>query len=144
MPTLQFDTPDAAEMAFYQAFAHVDLELMMQVWADDPAVVCVHPPGMRLCGRVAIEQGWRELFGSGVPMRFRIVNGHRLRGELLAVHSVIEEIHHGPQLRQRARMVATNAYRRFDDGWRMVLHHGSPGETVEIPEEEPPHTGTLH
>lgn len=145
MTILELDSPDAAEQAFYQAFAHADLEMMMAVWAADEAVVCVHPLGARHHGLTAVERGWREIFASGVPMQFQIVQGQRMRATSLAVHSVIEEIQHGPRLRQRARVIATNVYRRFEDGWRIVLHHGSPAESESGGGIEPPAApGVLH
>ena len=43
-----FPTPQDAEAAFYEALERADLEAMMEVWAEDEEIVCVHPAGPRL------------------------------------------------------------------------------------------------
>ena len=45
-----FPTPQDAEAAFYEALETGDLETMMEVWAEDEEIVCVHPGGPRLAG----------------------------------------------------------------------------------------------
>jgi hypothetical protein len=54
----------------------------------------------------------------------------------MAVHCVYENIDHGPQLGQRSRVLATNIYMSTEQGWRMLVHHASPGVSTEIPDEE--------
>ena len=141
MDTPSLETPEEAEHAFYVAFQAADLAAMMQVWADDDAVACIHPLGPRLQGRAAVEQGWREMFQAGTPLRFEVVQSQRTHGQLLAVHCVRELIYFGPQLRRRTEILATNVYRKTPDGWRMLLHHGSPVEASEVSGAD---QGTLH
>ena len=50
-----YATSRDAEQAFYAAFQKADLAEMMQVWADDDSIVCIHPMGPRLDGR-AVDQ----------------------------------------------------------------------------------------
>src|SRR5260370_305974 len=45
-----FPTPQDAENAFYEALEAGELEAMMEVWAEDEEIVCVHPGGARLAG----------------------------------------------------------------------------------------------
>ena len=45
-----FPTAQDAEAAFYEAFETGDLEAMMNVWAEDEEIVCVHPGEARLVG----------------------------------------------------------------------------------------------
>ena len=45
-----FATPQDAEAAFYDAFTKGDLDAMMEVWADDDVIYCVHPGGARMSG----------------------------------------------------------------------------------------------
>ena len=45
---------------------------------------------------------------------------------------MIENIDHGPGFAQRSLVIATNMYRRAEDGWRMIAHHASPGTVAPI------------
>lgn len=140
-----FDTPDDAERAFYTAFEQADLEAMMQVWDDDDDIVCVHPMGPCLKGPEAVGQSWREIFDSGSPMRFEVAQRRFTRNETISVHCVTERINHGPRLQNRSTVIATNVYKKTPFGWRMIVHHASPGGDEQ--EQEPKtvvHAGRLH
>ncbi len=141
----QFDTPDEAERAFYSAFEQADLEAMMQVWDEDDDIVCIHPMGPPLKGIRAVEKSWRDIFESGSPMRFEVRHRRFTRNETLSVHCVTESIAHGPRLQSRTTVFATNIYKRTPLGWRMIVHHASPGgETEEVEEDTVIPTGRLH
>jgi ketosteroid isomerase-like protein len=53
-----YETSRDAERAFYAAFRQANLEEMMQVWADDDSIMCIHPMGPRLDGRAAVTRSW--------------------------------------------------------------------------------------
>lgn len=138
MPTLVYATPQEAEAAFYQAFQRSDLEAMMQVWAEDDAIVCVHPLGPRIQGRAAVEESWRRIFLNSGALRFEIANAHYLQSPHLSVHCVHESIDFGARLRQHSVVIATNVYRLTERGWRMVVHHASPGAAAATTIRERP------
>jgi ketosteroid isomerase-like protein len=138
-----FASPEEAEKAFYLAFQSGDPSAMMRVWADDDTIVCVHPMWPRITGRVDVEVSWREILIDGPPMRFEILAAHCTQSPDLAVHCVHESIAHGPHLEQESLVLATNVYRRTEMGWRMIVHHASPGNQPE-PEEIFQTSGTLH
>ena len=135
MTETRFDSPQAAESAFYEAFQRADLDAMRAVWADDDDIVCVHPMGPRLQGRDAVMQSWRDILGSGAALRFHVNHSHFIADAGLSVHSVHENISQGTAV--RGLVIATNVYRKTADGWRMVLHHGSPGNVELVPGERP-------
>lgn len=137
-----YATSREAERAFYDAFEHADAEGMMRVWADEDAVVCIHPMGPRHEGRDAVARSWQQIFAGGASMRFKLAEVSCTLDETLAVHCVYEDINHGAQLGQRSRVLATNIYKRTDQGWRMLVHHASPGTVPQSPREEP--HSTLH
>lgn len=142
-----FDTPDEAERAFYNAFEQADLDGMMAVWDEDDDVVCVHPMGPCLTGIQAVGKSWQEIFESGQPMRFEVRQRRFTRDENLSVHCVTEYINHGPRLQNRSVVIATNIYRRTPFGWRMVVHHASPGGDEPGPGQDTDtlvRTGRLH
>ena len=125
---------DDIEAVFYEALQTGDLEKLMSCWADEDEIVCVHPGGPRLVGAMAIRAAFDTMFANGSiqawPERVR-----RLDGVAHAVHSVFERIEvHTPQGPARAWVVATNVYVRTAQGWRMVMHHASPGSQSEAPE----------
>ncbi|MBN8558737.1 MAG: nuclear transport factor 2 family protein [Proteobacteria bacterium] len=130
---------DEVEVAFYEALHHGDLEQLMACWADEEDIVCVHPGGPRLVGAAAIRQAFEAMFGQGsiraTPERLR-----RVEAMGAAVHNVLERVdQHTAEGTRRAWVVATNVYLKTTQGWRMVLHHASPGrsEVAEVSEPAP-------
>jgi uncharacterized protein (TIGR02246 family) len=121
-----FPTPQDAEAAFYEALEAGDLEAMMEVWAEDEEIVCVHPGGPRLAGFEQVRGSWAQILGSRQRLKVQLSNQVVLSGMTLAIHSVYENITVEGESRPRAAVAATNVYLRTAKGWRMILHHGSP------------------
>jgi len=57
-----FATPQDAEAAFYDAFAKRDLDAMMEVWAEEDDIYCVHPGTARVSGYEKVRESWRQIF----------------------------------------------------------------------------------
>ncbi|HEX9627782.1 MAG TPA: nuclear transport factor 2 family protein [Acidiferrobacterales bacterium] len=131
MGATRFDTPEQAEQAFYRAFEQADVEAMMAVWAEDDDVTCIHPTGPRLQGPAAVRDSWRAIFRHTPTMRVDIGERRSFNDGELAVHIVHEHI--GGEAPDRPPMIATNVYRREAGGWRMILHHASPGPKTRRP-----------
>ncbi|WP_349740867.1 YybH family protein [Roseateles cavernae] len=135
--------PEDTEQQFYEALQSADLERLMEVWADEEEVSCVHPGGPRVVGLGAIRAAFESVFSQGAisvhPERVR-----RLHTGDTAIHQVLERVQvQGPEGQQSAWVIATNVYLKTAMGWRMVVHHASPGTAHDIQEvvEEP---ATLH
>lgn len=130
-----FASPEAAEFAFYAAIESADLDGMRRVWEPGEDCACVHPLGPRLQGRPQVLEGWKRIFGGGTRLRFTIGSVRELDSGELRVRLVQEQIAVLDADEQPAQPVlATNVYRRGSDGgWRMVLHHASPGRTLGSP-----------
>ena len=126
MTTPYYASSREAETAFYDAFQRADFDSMMDVWADDDGIVCIHPMGPRLAGRQAVARSWEHIFAGSSSMRFELGEVETTADQSLAVHCVYEVIDHGPQFAQRSLVLATNVYKMTDRGWRMILHHASP------------------
>jgi len=122
-----FPTAQDAENAFYEALERGDLEAMMAVWAEDEDIVCVHPGGPRLCGPDQVRESWAQIFAAGRSPRVTITQQVAIRAMMIAVHSVHEEFALAGDDRPRTPIVATNVYLRTAAGWRMIVHHASPG-----------------
>src|SRR3989337_2488877 len=126
MKKTAFPTPQDAEQAFYDALEKRDLEAMMEVWADDEEVVCVHPGRQRLAGYEQVRAIWSEIFRPDHRLKFELTNELTMQGMMLSVHSVHENIRiQGEQ--KSVQVVSTNIYIRTAGGWRMIVHQPSPG-----------------
>ena len=53
--------------AFYAAIADGDLRAMDDIWSRDEPVLCIHPGGPPLQGRIAVMGSWAEIFRGGAP-----------------------------------------------------------------------------
>lgn len=126
-----FTTAADAETAFYDALARADLEAMMNVWAEDEEVLCVHPEGPRLHGLAAIRASWQALFANGAALQVNISHRVTWANMMLAVHEVLEHVSVSGDDHLHPPMAATNVFSRGASGWKMVLHHASP--TPDVP-----------
>ena len=126
MKKTTFPTPQDAEAAFYEALERSDLEAMMEVWAEDEEIVCVHPGGARLAGYEQIRESWAQILNSGQRLKVHLSDHVALSGMMLAIHSLYENILVQGESRPRVPVAVTNVYLRTGNGWRMILHHGSP------------------
>jgi ketosteroid isomerase-like protein len=124
-----FATPQAAEAAFYDAFQRCDLAAMMEVWADDERVVCIHPGWDRLEGRAQIEHSWQQVFSGGQRLRCELSDEQYTQDALLSIHIVRENISIDGEY--QGVVLATNIYQLMEGSWHMILHHASPEPLVD-------------
>lgn len=129
-------TPDDVEAAFYEAMQSGDIERLMACWADEDDICCIHPGGPRLIGGGAIRTAFDNMFAQGGSVHARPEQIRRVDSLASAVHHVLEKVEimteEGPQI---AWVLATNVYHKTAQGWRLVVHHaspGTPGETQEV------------
>ncbi|WP_018913530.1 nuclear transport factor 2 family protein [Thiomonas sp. FB-6] len=125
---------EAAEAAFYEALQAGDAAAVMRVWSDDDEPMCIHPGGARLVGTAAIRASFEQLLGGGA---LPIVPERVLRTVTMgcAVHNVVERVSLPAGAPAAfACVLATNVYLRTPQGWRLVLHHASPGTLDEAGE----------
>jgi ketosteroid isomerase-like protein len=125
-------TPDDIEMAFYEALRSGALDKLMACWADEDDIVCIHPGGPRLLGAVAISASFESMFANGgipaTPAHIR-----RVDSMASAVHHVLEQVEvMTPDGLVQAFVIATNVYHKTAQGWRLVVHHASPGRPDEV------------
>ncbi|MEY3739814.1 MAG: hypothetical protein RLZZ192_490 [Pseudomonadota bacterium] len=127
LPTLPiiFATPEEAELAFYDALERADLPRLMQVWAEDEEIICVHPGGLRIVGLHAVKESWQEILANG-GLRIRPSLTVALHSMMGAVHSLIEQITvKSADSTEIAHCYATNVYHKGPTGWKLVMHHAS-------------------
>jgi ketosteroid isomerase-like protein len=137
-------TPDEIEAQFYEALQTADLERLMGLWVNDELVRCIHPGGPLLVGATAIRKSFETLFSRG-PVAVEPAEVRKLQTDNLVLHQVHERVLvPGPEGTQVAWVLATNAYLKTPEGWRLVLHHASPGQAVESPEVHTGNANILH
>jgi ketosteroid isomerase-like protein len=134
MQAVLMATPDETEAQFYECLQRAELDRLMSLWADEEDIACVHPGGPRLVGAHAIRAAFEEVFGQG-SIDARPVQVRRLTLGQAAVHHVLEEIRvQTPEGVQSGYVLATNVYVKTPLGWRLVVHHASPGTPRELRE----------
>lgn len=120
-------SPDDVEAAFYDALQRGDIDLLMECWAEEDDIVCVHPGGPRLLGKRTIRAAFETMFAHGA-IRAKPLQVSRVSNLSSAVHSVLEQVEIVlPDGLHHALVVATNVYQCTPEGWRLVAHHASPG-----------------
>jgi ketosteroid isomerase-like protein len=138
-----FTTAEDAEEAFYDAIARGDLDALMNIWAEDEEIVCIHPTGQRLTGPLAISESWRGIFASNPRFTVHIKRKVRWESVLICVHSVVETLYLGEDQTPHGPMLSTNVYLRGANGWRLLSHHTTAAsETLESDGE--PHSSRSH
>jgi ketosteroid isomerase-like protein len=134
---------DEIEASFYEALQSGDIDMLMACWADEDDVVCVHPGGARLVGLGAIRASFEALFANG-SVQARPERIHRVLSVGASIHSVVERIAIlTPEGPAQAWVIATNVYHHTALGWRMVVHHASPGTANEA-QNPPVPSAVLH
>ena len=117
------DAVVAANRAFYDAREQRDLDAMRRVWEHSDRVVCVHPGWPILRAWPLVEESWRRIFDG--PGRNQFILTHESVSVIdgTAWVTVDENLVDGGV---GGTVAATNLFARHDDGWRLVVHHGSP------------------
>lgn len=125
---------DDTEAAFYECMQQGDVERLMSLWSDDDEIACVHPGGPRLVGAVAIRAGFDAVFANG-GVQVMPVQVRRVDTQGCSIHHVLERVQAlTPEGLKTAFVLASNVYVRTTQGWRMVLHHASPGQADDMQE----------
>jgi ketosteroid isomerase-like protein len=135
---------DDVEAQFYEALQRGDIERLMSAWSDDEDVACVHPGGPRIVGHGAVRASFDAMFANG-PIPVRPQQVRRIENAGCAVHHVLERVDISTaEGTQTAWVLATNVFFKTPQGWRLVLHHASPGSPREAQEIAAGAPATLH
>ncbi len=122
------DEIKAANQRFYDAFSALHISGMDRVWEASERAVCVHPGWVPLVGWEAVRESWDRIFQNTNFMQFQIrYMNVVVQGEFGTVTCVegITSVVQGQAT--NFSTFATNIFARYEDGWRMIAHHGSSG-----------------
>ncbi|MEL7371694.1 MAG: nuclear transport factor 2 family protein [Myxococcota bacterium] len=125
--TKELGRVEEANTRFYEAFALRDLDRMGQVWSTTPYCRCVHPGWELVVGWHDIRKSWSEIFSSIVAVEFELEDVHVEVAHRSAWVNLIAHVDITTNENEnfQATVVTTNVFEKFDDDWRMVLHHSS-------------------
>ena len=113
----------AVNQDFYAAHEAHDLDAMGATWEHGDRVICIHPGWPILRGWPAVEESWRGIFGGPGRNQFICTNETvHVDGDIAWV-TLDENLVSGAHT---ATIAATNVFSRGVEGWKMILHHGSP------------------
>jgi ketosteroid isomerase-like protein len=123
------DEAQAVNAALYEAFERADVDRMERVWDDvaPDAVVCVHPGWPMLRGREQVLRSWSAVMAGTEYIQFFLTDVRvHVRGDV-AVVTCTENVLTGSIASGGAgAAVATNVFRRREDGWKLQVHHAGP------------------
>jgi ketosteroid isomerase-like protein len=131
----------AANAAYYAAFEAFDLDAMSAAWEHSDRVSVTHPGWPTLRGWARVIGSWEAIFSNTDYIQFVLTD------EVVTVVGEVAWVTLDENILQSsgspdgggadteelsgARIAATNVYVRGDEGWQMLLHHGSPVSTPE-------------
>lgn len=132
MSNPSYQSAQEAEAVFYQAFARGDLEILMSVWHTDDNIECIHPAGPRIQGYRDIHASWEEVLNQSGSVAVEFQQLKQIEGSDVAVRHVMEIFTwQSDNDEHELKVLATNIFKRFNTGWRLVLHHASPYQEDE-------------
>ena len=126
----------AANAAFYSAFEAGDLDAMAEVWEHSDRIAVTHPGWPTLRGWPSVAGSWDAIFRNTPYIQFVLTGDNVVVAGDVAWVTLDENILQATGTPNGgaaatgelsgARVAAVNVFVRARDGWRMVLHHGSP------------------
>ena len=131
MATTDIAAVTAANAELYAAFEEGDVDRMEAVWDDADDVRCIHPGWPMLTGRSRVLRSWSVIMANTGYIQFFLTGVEATVYGDVAIVSCEENIltavaDPDGTLSESAKVVSTNVFRRWPDGWRLWVHHGSP------------------
>lgn len=120
-----FDTPQAAEDAYYDAIDELDIEALMAAWEESEEVLCLLPMMPAQRGKGPIREAWSSLLEPDHRLDIEVVHLSWIETPELAIHLVEERVK-APQQPEAQSVYASNIYRKGADGWKLLMHQNSP------------------
>jgi len=118
-----FEDVLAVNQRFYDAHEQRDMEAMSDVWDHGDDTICVHPGWPILRTWTLVEESWKRIFAGPGRNQFILTNISATGSNDVVWVTLDENL---MQDASTGTIAATNVFVRRNDGWRIVLHHGSP------------------
>lgn len=112
----------AANQAFYDAFAHGDMQAMSTIWAETAPVACIHPGAPLLTGRDTVVESWSAILQATTRPEIECLQPQAHMLGAAAVVTCYERLGGAAG----ATLMATNVFVLEGEHWRLTHHHASP------------------
>ncbi|MFE2088137.1 nuclear transport factor 2 family protein [Streptomyces sp. NPDC059460] len=141
---------EQANTAFYEAMERGDLDALSGLWlpGENLTISCVHPGWPVLSGRGEVLRSYALIMANTEYIQFFLTDVGVSMTRDTALVTCTENILSGGPAEDGGELgplvgqlvVATNVFRRTEDGWKLWSHHGSPvlTEDEDEDEDEPP------
>ncbi|MER0245231.1 nuclear transport factor 2 family protein [Streptomyces sp. HSW2009] len=124
---------ELANTALYEAMERGDAMALSRMWLDDD-VSCVHPGWPVLRGRSEVLRSYALIMANTEYIQFFLTDVEvSVLGDTALVTCTENILSGGPAEEEGTLgplvgqlVVATNVFRRSQDGWKVWSHHGSP------------------
>ncbi|MBT2491469.1 nuclear transport factor 2 family protein [Streptomyces sp. ISL-96] len=134
---------EQANTAFYEAVERGDFEELSVIWLDDE-ISCVHPGWPVLSGRGEVLRSYALIMANTEYIQFFLTDVKvNVLGDTALVVCTENTLSGGPAEEAGELgplvgqlIVATNVFRRTEDGWKLWSHHGSPVLTENGEDED--------
>lgn len=122
--TLELNTAQDAEDAFYDAIDDRDAGRLRAVWEDSNDIACLLPMQPMLHG-AEVHEAFRPLMEGEIRLDIQVRHIRWLEAGDMAIHLVQEQVNIPGRPPQPA-VYALNIFRKGDGGWRLLIHQNSP------------------
>lgn len=165
-PRTDVEQVELANTAFYEALERGDFEEVSSLWlapldtadttdttdgmeSEGARISCVHPGWPVLSGRGEVLRSYALIMANTEYIQFFLTDVHvSVTGDTALVTCTENILSGGPAPDDSDELgplvgqlvVATNVFRRTDDGWKLWSHHASPvlAESGEEDDDETP------
>ncbi|MGW1086097.1 nuclear transport factor 2 family protein [Streptomyces sp. NPDC002596] len=137
---------EQANTAFYEAMERGDLDALSGLWlpGENLTISCVHPGWPVLSGRGEVLRSYALIMANTEYIQFFLTDVGVSMTRDTALVTCTENILSGGPAEDGGELgplvgqlvVATNVFRRTEDGWKLWSHHGSPVLTEDEDEDE--------
>jgi ketosteroid isomerase-like protein len=122
-----YQTPQDAEDAFYDALEEGDLDRLLSVWADSDDICCLLPMYPLIQGRKGVADVFTHLFSQGHGVSLSVAHLGWIQTGDIAIHQIEERIQSAPAGNPPPPpFYGTNIYRKYAAGWRLIVHQNAP------------------
>ncbi|MGB5339215.1 MAG: nuclear transport factor 2 family protein [Gammaproteobacteria bacterium] len=124
--TRNYNTPQDAEDAYYDALEEADLERLLSIWADTDDICCMLPMYPMVQGHAEVKDVFTHLLERG-GVALAVNHLSWIETDDIAIHQVQETIQDTPAgTPQALPFYGTNIYRKDSSGWRLIVHQNAP------------------
>ena len=120
-----FDSPEAAEDAYYDALEAADIGSLGSVWNNSDDSYCLLPMMPLLKGQQNILKAFAHMLSQSGGLDISIEHTEWIHQESLAIHIGLEQTPQGAEHNQPP-LIAVNTYIKTNQGWQLLGHQNSP------------------